>query len=82
MKGVDQDEGLSKMLDSGSSSEDENKKKDDKDKDEVKNYSHYYLVSSSDADPDPSDPYVFGLLDPDPDLLVRGVGPHPSVTPL
>ena len=41
VKGVDQDEGLSKMLDSGSSSEDENKKKDDKDKDEVKNYSHY-----------------------------------------
>ena len=35
MKGVDQDEGLSKMLDSESSSEDENKKKEDKDKDEV-----------------------------------------------
>ena len=35
MKGVDQDEGLSKMLDSESSSEDETKKKEDKDKDEV-----------------------------------------------
>jgi hypothetical protein len=44
VKGVDQDEGLSKMLDSGSSSEDENKKKDDKDKDEVKNF--YFNVYS------------------------------------
>jgi hypothetical protein len=44
VKGVDQDEGLSKMLDSGSSSEDENKKKDDKDKDEVKNYSHFCSI--------------------------------------
>ena len=35
VKGADQDEGLSKMLDSESSSEDENKKKEDKDKDEV-----------------------------------------------
>jgi hypothetical protein len=31
VKGVDQDEGLSKMLDSESSSEDEDKKKDSKD---------------------------------------------------
>ena len=37
MKGVDQDEGLSKMLDSDSSSEDEDKKKEKKDdKDEVR----------------------------------------------
>merc|ERR1719383_562454 len=34
IQGVDQDEGLSKMLDSDSSSEDEDKKKEDKDKDE------------------------------------------------
>ncbi len=30
-------------------------------------------------DPDPSDPYVFGLLNPDPDSLVRGVDPDPSI---
>ncbi len=36
VKGVDQDEGLSKMLDSASSSEDEDKKKEKNDKaDEV-----------------------------------------------
>ncbi len=29
------------------------------------------------GDPDPSDPYVFGLLDPDP--LVRGTDPDPSI---
>jgi len=34
IQGVDQDEGLAKMLDSDSSSEDEDKKKEDKDKDE------------------------------------------------
>lgn len=34
VKGVDQDEGLSKMLDSASSSEDENKKKEDKGEEE------------------------------------------------
>jgi hypothetical protein len=28
----------------------------------------------ADLDPDPLDPYVLGLLDPDPDLLVRGTG--------
>jgi hypothetical protein len=32
---------------------------------------------SSVADPDPSDPYVLGLLDPDP--LARGTGPDPSI---
>jgi hypothetical protein len=29
-------------------------------------------------DPDPSDPYVFGLLDPDPDPLVRGMDSDPA----
>jgi hypothetical protein len=39
VKGVDQDEGLSKMLDSASSSEDEDKKKEKNDKaDEVGKY--------------------------------------------
>jgi hypothetical protein len=31
-----------------------------------------------DSDPDPSEPYVLGLLDPDP--LVRGMDPDPSIT--
>ncbi len=29
--------------------------------------------------PDPPDPRVLGLLDPDPDLLDRGMGPDPSI---
>jgi hypothetical protein len=32
---------------------------------------------TSDPNPDTSDPYVLGLLDPDP--LVRGMGPDPSI---
>ena len=39
-------------------------------------------LETSVADPDPdldlSDPYVFGLLDPDPDPLVRGTDPDPK----
>ncbi len=32
------------------------------------------------ADPDPNpDPRVLGLLDPDPDLLDRGMDPDPSI---
>jgi hypothetical protein len=30
-------------------------------------------------DPDPQDPHVLGLLDPDPDPLVRGMDPDPSI---
>jgi hypothetical protein len=33
------------------------------------------LLPSSVANTDPLDPYVLGLLDPDPDLLVRGIDP-------
>jgi hypothetical protein len=33
-------------------------------------------VADSDPNPYPSDPYVFGLLDPDPDPLVRGIQPR------
>ncbi len=35
-------------------------------------------VMFSVADPDPEDPYVFGLLDPDP--LVSGTDPDPSIS--
>ncbi len=38
----------------------------------------YLIVSSIVADPDPSDPYVLGLLDPDPNPLVRGTDPDPE----
>jgi hypothetical protein len=31
-------------------------------------------------DPDPSDPYVCGLLDPDPNPLVRGLDPDPDLS--
>jgi hypothetical protein len=34
-----------------------------------------------DPDPDPPDPNVFGLQDPDPDLLVRGMDPDPASYP-
>ncbi len=37
------------------------------------------IRKSSVADLDPSDPYVFGLLDPDPDPLVRGMDTDPSI---
>ncbi len=33
-------------------------------------------VKDQDPNPDPSDPYVFGLLDPDP--LVRAMDPDPD----
>jgi hypothetical protein len=33
--------------------------------------------SCSVPDPNPPDPYIFGL--PDPDLLVRGMDPDPSI---
>ncbi len=34
------------------------------------------------ADPDPNpDPRVLGLLDPNPDLLVRGMAPDPDLNP-
>jgi hypothetical protein len=36
-----------------------------------------HILFRSVADPDP-DPHVFGLLDPDP--LVRGMDPDPSIT--
>jgi hypothetical protein len=32
------------------------------------------------TDPDPPDPHVFGLTDPDPDPLVRGMDPNPSIS--
>jgi hypothetical protein len=35
-------------------------------------------LGTSVADPDPSDPYGLGLLDPDPDPLVRGMDPAPD----
>ncbi len=42
-------------------------------------------MSTSDADPnpdpDPPNPLVFGLLDQDPDLLVRGADPDPGPDP-
>ncbi len=38
------------------------------------------IVADPDPNPDPSDPHVFGLLDPDPDPLVRGVDTDPSIT--
>jgi hypothetical protein len=34
--------------------------------------------TNSVADPDPPDPHVLGLLDPDPDPLVRGMDPDPD----
>jgi hypothetical protein len=39
------------------------------------------MFYSSVADPDPSDPYGFGLLDPDPDPLVRGMDPDAALDP-
>jgi hypothetical protein len=36
-------------------------------------------METSVVDPDPSDPYVLGLLDLDPDPLVRGMDPDPSI---
>jgi hypothetical protein len=33
---------------------------------------------SSVADPDPPDPHVLGLMNPDPDPLVRGMDPDPD----
>ncbi len=38
-------------------------------------YSIVYKV----ADPDPTDPYALELLDPDPEPLVRGMHPDPSI---
>ncbi len=35
--------------------------------------------SVADPNPDPPDPRVLGLLDPDPDPLVRGMDPDPSI---
>jgi hypothetical protein len=32
-----------------------------------------YRISVADLDPNPPDPHVLGLLDPDPDPLVRGI---------
>jgi hypothetical protein len=42
-----------------------------------------YSTSAADPDPnpDPSDPYVGGLLDPDPDPLVRGMDPDAAPDP-
>ncbi len=40
----------------------------------------HYMGKTSVADPDPLDPYVLGLLEPDPDPLVRGMNPDPSIT--
>ncbi len=34
--------------------------------------------SVADLDPDPEDPYALGLLNPDPDPLVRGTDPAPD----
>ncbi len=34
-------------------------------------------VGDPEPEPDPQDPHVFGLLDPDPDPLVRGTDPDP-----
>jgi hypothetical protein len=39
-----------------------------------------YLVANSVADTNPVRTYVFGLLDPDLDLLVRGMDPDPTIT--
>ncbi len=36
-------------------------------------------ISVADPHPDPPDPHVFGLLDPDPDPLIRGMDPDPLV---
>ncbi len=36
-------------------------------------------LSARVADPDPPDPHDLGLLDPDPDPLVRGMDPDPSI---
>jgi hypothetical protein len=36
------------------------------------------MPTSSVVDPDPSNPYVLGLLDLDPDPLVRGMNPDPD----
>ncbi len=41
----------------------------------------YNKSSVADPDSDPSDPYVLGLLDPDPDTLVRGLDPDPAPDP-
>jgi hypothetical protein len=35
-------------------------------------------LQTSVADPDPKDPYVLGLQDPHPDLLVRDTDPNPD----
>ncbi len=40
----------------------------------------YNGVPDPDLNPDLSDPYVFGLLDPDPDPLVRAMDPDPDPT--
>jgi hypothetical protein len=41
---------------------------------------HTDSLLSSVADPDPSDLHFLGLVDPDPDPLVRGMDPDPSIT--
>ncbi len=38
-------------------------------------------VADSNPDPDPPDPHVLGLLDTDPDPLVRGMHPDPAPDP-
>jgi hypothetical protein len=39
---------------------------------------HTVCLPGSVTDPNQPDPHVFGLLDPDPDLLVRGMDPDPD----
>ncbi len=40
---------------------------------------HRDTVVTSVADPDPSNPHVLDLLDQDPESLVRGMDPDPSI---
>jgi hypothetical protein len=42
---------------------------------------HLFRIRAADPDPNLSDPCVLGLLDADPDPLVRGMDPDPNPDP-
>jgi hypothetical protein len=63
------------------SSNEEKEKEQEQDQKEVSRRTSackYRGSSVADPNPDPSDLYVFGLLDPDPGPLVRGMDPDPD----
>jgi hypothetical protein len=55
------------------------KEQDGSEKDFNLNQISRKCLSARVADPDPPDPHALGLLDPDPDPLVRGMDPDPSI---